>query len=217
MKKSEAITLFCGIGCLVGLFAFFGISSKIAKAEREAKKAQEALVVMEQRETYAREQVATQAERLRLKEVEERERLQDNWEWVQTQDSLPIYKRFATRFPNHPEIEAIQKRIIDLEVKEIAAGEYGEMPKAQPLSYGGSTVDMEIENKTGYVLTVRYSGTNSKMIVLPVASTESITLVPGDYQVAASVSASNVTNYYGRDTMQGGKYSSSFFIQTRPR
>ena len=213
MKKSEVITLFCGIAFLVGLFAFFGISSEIAKEEREEKKAQEALVVIEQREAYAREQ----AERLRLKEIEERERFQDNWEWVQTQDSLPIYKRFATRFPNHPEIEAIQKRIIDLEVKQIAAGEYGEMPKAQPLSYGGSIVDVEIENKTGYVLTVRYSGTDSKMIVLPVASTKSIALIPGDYQVAASVSASNVTNYYGRDTMQGGKYSSSFFIQTRTR
>ena len=124
------------------------------------------------------------------------------------------YRRFATRYPTHSQIAAIEKRIIDLEVKEIAAGEYGEMPRAQALSYGGTTTDVEVENKTGYELTVRYSGPDSKKLVIPVGATRTIALVPGAYQVAASVNAANVTNYYGSDSMQGGRYSSSFFIQT---
>ena len=140
--------------------------------------------------------------------------LYNDFEWVKEQDSLEHYRRFATRYPTHSQIAAIEKRIIDLEVKEIAAGEYGEMPRAQALSYGGTTTDVEVENKTGYELTVRYSGPDSKKLVIPVGATRTIALVPGAYQVAASVNAANVTNYYGSDSMQGGRYSSSFFIQT---
>ncbi|RYZ83580.1 MAG: hypothetical protein EOP04_19715, partial [Proteobacteria bacterium] len=84
--------------------------------------------------------------------------LYNDWNWVREHDSLDHYQRFAARYPNHPERRWIEKRIIDLEVKEIAAGEYGEMPRAQPVRYGGSTAEVSIENQTGYELTVRYSG-----------------------------------------------------------
>ena len=140
--------------------------------------------------------------------------LYNDLDWVKEQDDLEHYRRFTSRYPSHPQIAAIEKRIIDLEVKDIAAGEYGEMPKAQPLSYGGFAANVEVENKTGYELTVRYSGPDSKKLVIPISATRSISLLPGDYQVAASVSAANVTNYYGRDTMEGGSYSSNFFIQS---
>ncbi len=140
--------------------------------------------------------------------------LYNDFYWVKEQDTLEHYRRFATRHPTHTQIAAIEKRIIDLEVKEIAAGKYGAMPRAQALSYGGTSTVVEVENKTGYELTVRYSGPDSKKLVIPVGATRSINLVPGAYQVAASVDAANVTNYYGSDTMQGGRYSSNFFIQS---
>jgi outer membrane protein assembly factor BamD (BamD/ComL family) len=140
--------------------------------------------------------------------------LYNDFDWVKEQDTLEHYRRFATRYPAHSQMAAIEKRIIDLEVKEIAAGEYGEMPRAQALSYGGSSTEVEVENKTRYELTVRYSGPESKKLVIPVAATRSVTLVPGAYKVAASVNAANVTNYYGSDYMEGGRYSSSFYIET---
>lgn len=140
--------------------------------------------------------------------------LYGDWSWVKEQDNLASYRRFASRFPDHSESEWRDKRIIDLEVEEIAAGEYGEMPKAQALSFGGAAVKMEVENATGYVLTVRYSGTKSKKLVIPVGATKKVELPPGEYEVAASVTASSVTNYYGQETMRGGSYSSNFYIQT---
>ena len=139
--------------------------------------------------------------------------LYNDIDWVKEQDTLEHYRRFATRFPTHSQSRAIDKRIIDLEVKEIAAGEYGEMPRAQALSQGGTSTNVEVENQTGYELTVRYSGPDSKKLVIPVGASRSIKLVPGAYQVAASVEAANVTNYYGSDTMQGGRYSSNFYIE----
>ena len=148
-------------------------------------------------------------------EAEQRiQELYNDWNWVREQDSLDHYQRFTARNPNHPERRWIEKRIIDLEVKEIAAGEYGEMPRAQPLSYGGSTVEVEVENSTGYELTVRYSGPDSKKLVIPKGTTQKVSLPPGDYKVAASVTAANVSNYSGTDTMRGGQYSSSFYIES---
>lgn len=139
----------------------------------------------------------------------------NDFDWVKEQDHLEHYRRFASRYPSHPNIDLIEKRIIDLEVKDIAAGNYGKLPKAQALNLGGASTKVEVENKTGYELTIRYSGPDSKKLVIPVAATRGVVLIPGPYQVAASVNAGNVTNYYGSDIMHGGTYSSSFFIETR--
>ena len=117
-------------------------------------------------------------------------------------------------FPNHPKRKWIEKRIIDLEVQAIAAGEHGELPRAQPLASGGTINTVEVKNNTGYELTVRYSGPSSKKLVIPKGETQSVTLPKGNYKVAASVNAHHVTNYYGTDSMQGGQYSSSFRITT---
>jgi hypothetical protein len=154
-------------------------------------------------------------ETTRVAEVENRiQELFNDFDWVKEQDDLDHYRRFSSRFPKHARIAEIEKRIIDLEVKEIAEGEYGEMPPAQPLSFGGATTQVTVENKTGYELTVRYSGPESKRLVLEAGDKQSVTLVPGDYKVAASVNADNVTNYYGTDSMKGGVYSSTFYIQS---
>jgi hypothetical protein len=138
----------------------------------------------------------------------------DDWDWVREQDSLEHYQRFVARFPAHPQRKWIDKRIIDLEVKEIAAGKYGEMPRSQPLSFGGTTAEVKVDNQTGYELTVRYSGPDSKKLVIPKGATGTVSLPPGDYQTAASVTAAHVRNYYGKDSMRGGQYSARFYIET---
>jgi len=206
MKKYEVIITALLIAFFAAFLGYLLISSKIARAENQAKKEREERVVIEANKARERQLAA-----------EELERLKDDLSWVKTQDKLPFYERFAERFANHPEIDSIRKRIIDLEVKRIAAGEYGEMPKAQSLSSGGSFVEVEVENKTGYILTIRYSGPDSQKVLIPIGVTTTVSLPPGDYQVAASVSASNVTNYFGRDSMKAGKYSSSFYIQSQYR
>lgn len=231
MKKNELIITTGVILCLLVFVSYFFVTSKIARAENATKVAQDAtkaaqeetsaakkqLSIMVEKEANARKSLADYIQKQKLKELAELERLGDDLGWVKAQDKLPFYLRFTKKFPDHPEIDNINKRIIDLEVKEISAGEYGEMPRAQALSIGGKTAEVEIENKTGYVLTIRYSGPDSKKVVIPAATTETISLMPGEYQVAASVSASHVTNYFGRDSMAGGKYSSSFYIITTSR
>jgi outer membrane protein assembly factor BamD (BamD/ComL family) len=140
--------------------------------------------------------------------------LYDDFEWVREQDLLKFYKKFLNRHPNHPHKTWIEKRIIDLEVKEIAAGDYGVLPPAQPIQLGGRNAIVQVNNKTDYELSVRYSGPESKKLVIPTGAIKSISLPPGEYQVAATVTARNIRNYFGRDKIHGGSYSSEFYIKS---
>jgi hypothetical protein len=146
------------------------------------------------------------------------QQLHDDWDWVREQDKLEHYRAFASRFPQHAEAAWLEKRIIDLEVQAIAAGEFGTIPNPEPVTIGGTMAQLEVKNDTGYTLTLLYSGRESRRLVVPVGATGTLELAPGDYHVAASVAAANVTNYYGTQSLQGAHYGSSFYIsQTMTR
>ncbi|MGI8437980.1 MAG: hypothetical protein ACR2NX_13940 [Chthoniobacterales bacterium] len=158
-------------------------------------------------------------ETTRIEEAEKRvQQLYDDFTWVQEQNTVEAYKRYLERNPQVANRAAIETTIIDLEVAAIASGEHGVLPKAQPISSDSrsSYAEVTVENSTGYELTVRYSGPDSKKIVIPAGATNSLSLGVGTYTVAASVSAFNVRNYVGTDTMRGGGYESRFYISFGP-
>ena len=167
-------------------------------------------------EAQLRDFIATYPAARKVAKAEARiQELYNDLDWVKEQDSLSHYERFVARFPNHPNAKWIEKRIIDLEVNRIAAGEYGELPRAQPISNGGDVVAVDVENETGYDLTVRYSGAESKKLIIPIGTKQSVALQAGSYRVAASVGASRIRNYYGVDTLKGGRYQSRFYVQSQ--
>ena len=139
-------------------------------------------------------------------------KLMEDWEWVKKQDRVEYYRAFSAKSPSHREAGWLEKRIIDLEVAAIAAGDFGEMPKAEAVRTGGSLVNLEVKNDTGSVLTVLYSGAESKRLVVPPGETGTATLAPGSYHVGAVVSDGSARAFYGTDAMQGGEYSSRFYI-----
>lgn len=143
--------------------------------------------------------------------------LYNDWSWVKEQDKIPHYQRFLARNPTHPQRRWMEKRIIDLEVDAIAAGEHGELPKAEAQSGARSSgpASVEIENDTRYELTVRYSGGESKKVVIPASGKQSFQLPNGSYRVAASVNAARVSNYYGKEDFSGGTYTVRYFISSR--
>jgi hypothetical protein len=156
-------------------------------------------------------------ETTRTEEAEKRiQQLYNDFTWVQEQDTVEAYKRYLESNPQVTNLAAIEKKIIDLEVAAIVAGDHGVLPKAQPISSDSRSAyaEVRIENGTGYELTVRYSGSDSQKIVIPASATKSLSLQVGTYAIAASVSAANVRNYVGTDTMQGGDYESRFYIET---
>ncbi len=151
------------------------------------------------------------------KAEEARELLYNDPSWVKEQDQLAHYQRFVASHPKHKDTPSMQKRIIDLEVAAIAAGDHGALPKAEATgqSRGARTI-IALKNDTGYELTVRFSGTESTKVVLAQRTAQSVDLPNGTFKVAASVDASHVANYYGTDVYKGGVYDLSFYISSSP-
>ncbi|MFI3296653.1 MAG: hypothetical protein R3Y59_03375 [bacterium] len=82
-------------------------------------------------------------------------------------------------------------------------------------SYGyGSETSIEIYNNTRYTLTLLYSGTTSKRVIISPKQYKYLSLKNGKYKVAASVNAHNVGKYAGTEELDGGKYEVEYYIST---
>ncbi|SFN61388.1 hypothetical protein SAMN04487989_10226 [Bizionia echini] len=149
----------------------------------------------------------------KISELKEKEK-QEAYASAIESESSNQWKKFLEDYPDHPKKNDIEKIIIALEVTEIFDGEYGEIPASELLgSRNNSQSVMDIKNDTKYTLTLRYSGPDIKKISIPPNQTKTIHLKSGVYKVAASVSASNVRNFAGTESLYG-EYSSSYYIST---
>ncbi len=140
------------------------------------------------------------------------------WYKAINSSSVKALREYEKKFPNGKHIKEMEKALIDKEVEDIFKGSYGQLPSMNRTSYGYSSRNkISVTNSTNYTLTVRYSGPESKKIVLPPHRSTSFELVSGEYRIAASVSAANVRNYAGRESLSGGDWSSEYYIQTSYR
>lgn len=152
--------------------------------------------------------------RQKLSELEEK-----FWSEALTGKSLKKYQNYISNFPDGKYYDEAEKAIIDIEVDNIFKGDHGVLPPMSKTSgryYNVNTNEIEIYNKTSYILSVRYSGSfESKKIVLSPNQKQKFTIRNGDYKVAASVNATNVRNYAGKEKLEGGSYTSEFYIETK--
>lgn len=137
------------------------------------------------------------------------------WRTAQQQNTLAAYNRYIELYPNGAHARAADKKIIDLSVSNIFAGEHGSLPGMDKTSYSTSGINtISIKNDTQYRLTLLYSGPDSKRLVLSPGASGSVTLPNGTYRVAASVAAANVRSYAGTESLTGGGYEVSYYIST---
>lgn len=125
-----------------------------------------------------------------------------------------VWKKFLSDYPNHSNKKDIEKQIIMLEVNEIFAGDYGEIPLLQLVgdkNYQESSI--EIKNDTKYTLTLRYSGKDVIRLSIPPQSSRKVNLKSGEYRVTASVDAADVRNFAGIESLSGS-YSSNYYISS---
>lgn len=157
------------------------------------------------------------------KDSEERLEATDNrwntetnaWHTASQLDDLSAYEKYLTLFPNGKHRAQADAKVIDLSVEATFAGEHGSLPEMDQVGYGGgSTSYISVTNSTSYTLTLMYSGKESKRLVLSPNSIGSIILKNGSYRIAASVSASNVRNYAGTESLNGGSYEVEYYIST---
>ena len=136
------------------------------------------------------------------------------WQIASDDNNALSYERYLEHHPKGKHAKQAEKKLIDLEVAEVFAGEHGILPAMDKgYSTGGSKSMIEIENKTQYDLTVSYSGPDSKRMVIPAYGTRKMTIGNGYYRVAASV-GHGVIPFAGTEQLDGSHFSSSFFIST---
>lgn len=137
------------------------------------------------------------------------------WKTAQKQNTLTAYNRYLELFPKGAHAKAADKKVIDLSVTNIFAGDHGTLPGMDRTSYSslGSNI-ITVSNDTQYTLTLLYSGPDSKRLVLSPRSSGSVRLPNGTYRVAASVAATNVRSYAGTETLSGGGYDVSYYISS---
>ncbi len=142
---------------------------------------------------------------------------QDLWAAAKRKPAVRAYETYLATFPEGAYAGEARKAIIDLEVDAIFRGEHGALPPMDRANTGYSqaaTNEINLYNNTQYTLTVRYSGLESHKIVLQPKRRTTLQLNNGSYRVTASVNAAHVTNYAGSETLEGGEYTSEFYIVT---
>ncbi len=88
-------------------------------------------------------------------------------------------------------------------IKRIRSGQHTPMPPPTTApATGAAGKGMTIENGTGHILHVHFSGPVSRTVVVPDGRSESVELAVGDYQVAAEVPGSRIIPFYGRQDYQ---------------
>jgi hypothetical protein len=81
----------------------------------------------------------------------------------------------------------------------------------------GSAVSIVMKNDTPYTLTVLYSGMTSQRLQIAKSATGTVRVEPGEYLVTARADAGNVIPFAGKQTLQSGSYSTSWYIRTTSR
>jgi hypothetical protein len=147
-------------------------------------------------------------------------RKQDLWnsfDWVKKTNTKAAYERFIERNPNSPEVSFCKRRLIDLEVDQalLDRDKLGELPPMSRMSSGATTrTSISVKNDTRYTLDVLYSGPSSDRLTVSPGAAGKIALSNGTYRVLASVRASNVSQYYGNESLNGGVYEVTYYITT---
>ncbi len=140
------------------------------------------------------------------------------WNEASNENLIPLYQDYLLYFPKGKHATEAKKAIIDKEVDIIFMNDHGKLPpmsKTSSESSYSTSNEIEIYNNTNYTLTVRYSSAlESKKITFLPKQKKEFKLSNGKYRVSASVDAANVNNYAGKEELEGGRYTTEYYIVT---
>ena len=140
---------------------------------------------------------------------------QNAWTYACEMNTAQVYEEYESLYPNGKHFKEAEKRAVSLRVDNIFGSNHGSLPAMNKTGYGqGSSSTVIVENATSYVLTVYYSGTDGKRLIIQPHGRQSVVLINGQYRIAASVSDKSVRSFAGSETLTGGEYNVKYYIQT---
>lgn len=138
------------------------------------------------------------------------------WTQANKENTMASFSKYLRLYPKGRYKNTANQKLIDIQVADVFSKEHGSLPSMNKTGYGyGSTTSIEVYNNTSYTLTLLYSGTTSKRLILSPRSRNSLSLGNGKYRIAASVDASNVRDFAGAEDLNGGDYEVEYYIQTQ--
>lgn len=145
--------------------------------------------------------------------------LYDDYTFIRQKNTTEAYNTYLRRNPNGYYASEARKRLIDLEVEEVARGDHGKLsaPHRSYNGYGGygSYAKISLKNSTSYTIEVLYSGSSqSYKRSIPSHETTTLSVTPGNYKVVVKAPGSDVRPFYGENDLAAGDYSEEFYIQT---
>lgn len=136
------------------------------------------------------------------------------WEKACQLNTRESYQKYTAMYPYGAHISEATKRLIDIEVNDALNGAHNGLPnmKHVEIDDDSPTSTVVVENATHYLLTVYYSGEESKSVQISPGAKRSVTLKNGHYRIAASVPAPRVRPYAGSETFVGGRYEVGYIV-----
>lgn len=136
------------------------------------------------------------------------------WERACELDTKEAYQRYMAIYPNGPHRGEANRRYIDRQVNDIMSDAHDDLPGIERISEDQESPrsTIMVENHTDYVLTVYFSGIDSKSILISPRGRAAVSLTNGAYKVAASVPPSHIRPYAGTTQLSGGQYKTGFYI-----
>ncbi|MDR0755280.1 MAG: hypothetical protein LBF04_07820 [Prevotellaceae bacterium] len=137
------------------------------------------------------------------------------WNEARKQNTSVAYKKYLKLYPNGNHVKQAEKLLIDMEVDEIVKGKTYWAPSPMKTDYEYSNYStVYTYNATPYMLTLLYSGTESKKFKIPSNQKKSISLKNGKYRIVVSIYDNDNDYYYiTTKTLLGGEYEHNLQLQ----
>lgn len=159
----------------------------------------------------------------RVKELEksmrEREWGSEDTAWKRAceLDTKEAYQKYSAMYPHGAHIAAACSKLIEIGVNEAFNADHSSLPKMNHVvsQDDSPTSTIIVENATGQPLTVMYSGTENKSVIINPGGKGVVTVKNGYYRIAASVPEAYVRPFAGDEVFSGGRYEVGFVIVRR--
>lgn len=139
------------------------------------------------------------------------------WKRAREADNKQSYERYMAIYPNGAHMAEATTRLIEANIAEALNSAHNDLPNITHIESDDASLTSTItfENNTGLQLTIYYSGSDIRSIVIPPGGKSKITINNGNYKLAASVPPSHIRPYAGQTVFTGGSYEMGFWIVTR--
>lgn len=153
------------------------------------------------------------------KAMKEREWNSEESAWARAceLDTRQAYEKYIGAYPNGIHTYEANRRLINSKITETLDNAHNALPNIKQTEYDDNslTSTIVIENNTGYPLTVYYSGSDIKSIIIPVNGKSTFTVENGEYKLAATVPPAYIRPFAGKTEFCGGRYEMGFWVVSR--